>query len=209
MSAFANSLHRIRLRGITLSVKYLLRLRRVLLAPRNEGIPNRRATVAIKIDKNGHPVPNGKGKRWWSRLSQDERRLHTDWRFDAGHTNSAVMTALDLSVGTVSGIKRIWRERKEESVREVTDAHAPAAPKPKPPVPPPEPPAPEPQPPKPPAPKPPVPEPQPSTPPADKVPRIVSRKLAGDWRKKCGFSGRCDYEHLPDSASCGRPGHDK
>ena len=190
----AKLLHYNRSRGITLSVKYLLRLRRVLLAPRNEGIPNRRATVAIKIDKNGHPVPNGKGKRWWSRLSQDERRLHTDWRFDAGHTNSAVMTALDLSVGTVSGIKRIWRERKEESVREVTDAHAPAAPKPKPPVPPPE---------------PPVPEPQPSAPPADKVPRIVSRKLAGDWRKKCGFSGRCDYEHLPDSTSCGRPGHDK
>jgi len=117
LSAFANSLHRIRLRGITLSVKYLLRLRRVLLAPRNEGIPNRRATVAIKIDKNGHPVPNGKGKRWWSRLSQDERRLHTDWRFDAGHTNSAVMTALDLSVGTVSGIKRIWRDDRRNDVK--------------------------------------------------------------------------------------------
>ncbi len=154
-------------------------MRRVLLAPRNEGIPNRRATVAIEIDKDGHPVPNGKGKRLWSRLSQDERRLHTDWRFDARHTNTAVMAALDLSVGTVSGIKRIWRERREEA-RDSAPAPAP-----------------------------------PIVAAKEKVTpsRVVSTKLTTDWRMMCIHKDeknhQCGYIKLPDSQSCGRPGHDK
>lgn len=38
--------------------------------------------------------------------------------------------------------------------------------------------------------------------------RVVSRKLTTDWRKQCKHSEGCAYECLPDSVSCGRPGHD-
>ena len=158
--------------------------------------------MAIAIDNDGHPVPDGKGKRWWTRLSPEERRLHTDWRFDAGHKNSDVMEALALSVGTVSGIKRIWRERREEA-RDIAPAPAPPNPPP-------------PKPPQPPVPKPPAPAPAPPVVAAkEKVApsRVVSTKLTTDWRLQCGHKDekghQCGYKHLPDSASCGRPGHDK
>lgn len=36
----------------------------------------------------------------------------------------------------------------------------------------------------------------------------VSTKLTSDWRRQCQYTGRCGYERLPDSTSCGRPGHD-
>ena len=158
--------------------------------------------MAIKTDKDGHPIPDGKGKRWWTRLTPNERRLHTDWRFDAGHKNSDVMAALGLSVGTVSGIKRIWRERKEVSGG-TAGAPAPTPPKP------PEPPAPEPQPPIPPA---PIPSPAPSEPKKERV-EPVSRTLAASEKTSCVHKDekgrRCGYAPLPDSTSCGRPGHDK
>ncbi len=57
----------------------------------------------------------GRGERWWKNLTDDEKRKHTDWRFDAGHRNNKVMDDLGLSVGTVAGIKRRWRERIEAS----------------------------------------------------------------------------------------------
>jgi len=92
--------------------------------------------VKIKLDKSGHPIPNGKGKRWWTKLPLAERQLHTDWRFKAGHRNADVMAALGLSVGTVSGIKRIWREREEKSPgSDMAPPSAPPPPEPEQPVP--------------------------------------------------------------------------
>jgi hypothetical protein len=37
----------------------------------------------------------------------------------------------------------------------------------------------------------------------------VSRKLTTDWRIQCKHTEGCAYMCLPDSNSCGRPGHDK
>jgi hypothetical protein len=66
---------------------------------------------------DNHPVPGGKGKTWWKNLSNADKELHTFWRFEAGHRNNEVMAALDLSVGTVAGMKNRWRTQKDAKER--------------------------------------------------------------------------------------------
>ncbi len=74
------------------------------------------------------PVPTGTGKRWWSKLSKEERELHTDWRFKAGHRNKDIMEVLKLSVGTVAGMKHRWELRMKGAAKDVTPENTPAMP---------------------------------------------------------------------------------
>lgn len=75
--------------------------------------------------KKTGPRATGKGKRWWHALSEADKKKHSFWRFDAGHSNSKVMADLGLSVGTVSGIKRRWTE--SSTAQEPADQALPAA----------------------------------------------------------------------------------
>lgn len=79
-------------------------------------------------NENEHPVPVGKGKRWWGKLSREARELHTDWRFEANlknpkvHRNMDIQDALGVSVGTIAGMKNRWRkQRDEKSIQQRAD----------------------------------------------------------------------------------------
>jgi len=205
-----------RFSGITLLAVLLclLRMRRVLLAPRNEGIPKRRTTV--RPNKPPYGAPPGKGRRWWSSLSAQLRIKILTPYFENNWTNKELEALLGLTIG------RIARTRDNRNMElKVKAAEAAPQPVPKPakkrkrrkevtaptPAPSPEPPTPEP---------PPAPAPTPTVAVAlEKATRtrVVSTKLTTDWRKMCIHKDeknhQCGYIKLPGSESCGRPGHDK
>src|SRR3989344_2756632 len=177
-----------RFSGITLLAVLLclLRMRRVLLAPRNEGIPKRRTTVRPNSPPYG--APPGKGRRWWSSLSAQLRIKILTPYFENNWTNKELEALLGLTIG------RIARTRDNRNM-ELKVKAAEAAPQPVPP---------------------PAPAPTPTVAVAlEKATRtrVVSTKLTTDWRKMCIHKDeknhQCGYIKLPGSESCGRPGHDK
>lgn len=178
----------------------------------------------MRPNKPPYGDPPGKGRKWWNSLSPQLRIKILTPYFENAWTNKELKTFLGLTIGRIARVRDnrnmelkakateaapqlVPKPAKKKKRREKVPAPAPAPPLEPPPVAPPEPPVPEP---------PPVPAPTPVvvTPPEKVAPaRVVSTKLTTDWRLMCDHKDdkghQCGYLRLPESNSCGRPGHDK
>lgn len=71
----------------------------------------------MKKPKKGRPP--GKGRRWWKDLTTEERfaAIAPYFANEIEWPNHAIQRELGLSVGTVAGIKRRWKEKQAATAK--------------------------------------------------------------------------------------------
>lgn len=146
-------------------------------------------------------VPEGKGVEWWQGLSPDQKKAVVYPRLKIRDSNTGISKDMAITPNSIASMRNKWNAAKKQNPFELvwTTVKSPVKKKARA-------------------------ESQATEPtqvcnktisadPIDVAPAVApsefSRRLAASERTQCGYSGRCHFERLPNSTSCGRPEHDK